>query len=53
MQGAEQAGVRAFLETSAERNLRFYRRLGFEVTDEVAIPDSGPTTWCMLRYTGT
>ncbi|MBF6341057.1 GNAT family N-acetyltransferase [Nocardia abscessus] len=30
MEAAVQAGVPAFLETSDERNLRFYRRLGFE-----------------------
>lgn len=53
MQAAEQAGVPAFLENSDELNLRFYRRLGSEMTAEVAIPDSGPTTWCMLRRTGT
>lgn len=38
MQAAEQAGVPAFLETSDERNLQFYRWLGFEVTAEVAAP---------------
>lgn len=53
MQATEQAGAPAFLETSAERNPGLYRQLGFEVTAEVAIPDSGPTTWCMLRRTGT
>jgi GNAT superfamily N-acetyltransferase len=46
---AEEAGVPAFLETSDERNVRFYQRLGFVITAEVAIPDDGPTTWCMRR----
>ncbi|MBF6195906.1 transposase [Nocardia sp. CDC186] len=36
MKAAEQAGVPNFLKISDERNLRFYRRLGFEVTAEVA-----------------
>ncbi|GAA0651477.1 GNAT family N-acetyltransferase [Kutzneria viridogrisea] len=49
LRAAEEAGVPAFLETSEERNVRFYRKLGFEVTAEVTIPDGGPTTWCMRR----
>ncbi|MEV0676071.1 GNAT family N-acetyltransferase [Actinosynnema sp. NPDC050436] len=46
---ADAAGVPAYLETSTERNLRLYRRLGFEVTAEVESPDGGPLTWCMVR----
>jgi GNAT superfamily N-acetyltransferase len=37
------------LETSAEPNVRFYRRLGFTVTDVVDLPDGGPRTWVMRR----
>ncbi|WP_130799261.1 GNAT family N-acetyltransferase [Streptomyces otsuchiensis] len=49
LRAAREAGLPAFLETSAERNVRFYRRLGFEVTAEVELPGGGPKTWCMLR----
>ncbi|ASO21870.1 ribosomal protein S18 acetylase RimI-like enzyme [Actinoalloteichus hoggarensis] len=49
IEAAEAAGVTAFLETSTERNVAFYRRLGFVVTADVALPDGGPRTWCMAR----
>lgn len=43
-------GERAYLETSAEENLRFYRRLGFEVVAETVIEGGGPPVWGMLRH---
>ncbi|MEU2999970.1 GNAT family N-acetyltransferase [Streptomyces sp. NPDC006995] len=46
---AGRAGYPAFLETSSERNVRFYERLGFRVTAAVALPDGGPHTWCMRK----
>ncbi|GCD95996.1 GNAT family N-acetyltransferase [Embleya hyalina] len=46
---AERADFPAFLETSSEANVRFYERLGFEVTADVRLPDDGPRTWCMRR----
>ncbi|WP_369203976.1 GNAT family N-acetyltransferase [Streptomyces sp. PU-14G] len=49
---ADEAGQPAFLETSDEGNVRFYRKLGFTVTAEVALPDGGPRTWAMLRRAG-
>jgi predicted N-acetyltransferase YhbS len=49
LQEAERAGYPAFLETSSEANVRFYERLGFKVTADVQLPDSGPRTWCMRR----
>ncbi|MER7706006.1 GNAT family N-acetyltransferase [Kitasatospora sp. NPDC097605] len=48
IEAAARAGYPAFLETSAESNVAFYRRLGFEVTAEVPL-DGGPYTWCMRR----
>ncbi|MCP2262017.1 Acetyltransferase (GNAT) family protein [Streptoalloteichus tenebrarius] len=49
----DRSGSPAFLETSDERNVRLYRRLGFEVTAELDIPGGGPHTWFMRREPGT
>ncbi|SHE58145.1 GNAT family N-acetyltransferase [Streptoalloteichus hindustanus] len=49
----DRSGQPAFLETSDERNVRLYQRLGFEVTAELDIPGGGPHTWFMRREPGT
>lgn len=39
----------AYLETATERNLPFYRALGFAVMAEWTVPGGGPRFWSMLR----
>ncbi|WP_228973823.1 GNAT family N-acetyltransferase [Streptomyces sp. DH12] len=49
IEAAARAGHPVFLETSSERNVSFYERLGFRVTADIVLPDAGPRTWCMRR----
>lgn len=44
----DEEGIPAYLESSKERNVPFYRRHGFEVRGEVRVPE-GPTLWLMWR----
>jgi ribosomal protein S18 acetylase RimI-like enzyme len=37
-----------FLETQRESNIPYYRRFGFELTEEISLPDS-PPLWLMWR----
>jgi GNAT superfamily N-acetyltransferase len=40
--------IPAYLETATERNVAFYTRHGFRVTEELTLP-SGPPLWLMWR----
>jgi len=44
----DREAVAAYLEASSERNKRLYLRHGFEVTEEIRLPD-GPPLWRMWR----
>jgi ribosomal protein S18 acetylase RimI-like enzyme len=45
----DKEGLPAYLESSKERNVPFYRRHGFEVVKEVRLPNDGPLIWTMWR----
>lgn len=45
----DQAGLPVYLETSVERNISWYQRLGFTVYDKL---DLGYTLYCMKRDAG-
>ena len=42
-------GIPAYLESTKERNVRFYERHGFAVTGTIVVPPDGPTLWTMWR----
>lgn len=48
---ADQQGVPAYLESSKESNIPIYKAFGFELRDEIRIPD-GPVLYPMWRNVG-
>jgi ribosomal protein S18 acetylase RimI-like enzyme len=46
---ADAEGLVCYLETEREKNVRFYRRHGFEVVVESDVPNGGPHMWTMKR----
>jgi ribosomal protein S18 acetylase RimI-like enzyme len=48
---ADEAGQLCYLETITERNVAWYRRLGFEVRSAgVSFTPGGPPNWTMIRH---
>jgi predicted N-acetyltransferase YhbS len=45
---ADAEGMPVYLETQRQSNIPYYRRFGFELTDEVSLHDS-PPLWLMWR----
>ena len=48
LDGCDRDEVPAYLETGTERNVAFYTRHGFRVTEELRLP-KGPPMWLMWR----
>jgi len=48
LERCDREGERVYLESSKERNIPFYVRHGFAVTEEVRVP-AGPVVWAMWR----
>jgi ribosomal protein S18 acetylase RimI-like enzyme len=48
LEHCDRTGDRIYLESSKERNIPFYVRHGFTVTEEIHVPQ-GPTVWAMWR----
>ncbi len=48
LERCDATGERVYLEASKEKNIAFYARHGFAVTEEMKVP-RGPTIWAMWR----
>ena len=48
LEACDRDEVPAYLESSKERNVAFYARHGFRVTEEIELP-KGPPVWLMWR----
>ena len=49
LQKIDEQGLPVYLETSTEKNVRFYQKFGFEVVEEIIIPGTQVPEWFMLR----
>ncbi len=48
LERCDTTGERVYLEASKEKNIGFYERHGFSVSQEIRVP-RGPTVWAMWR----
>ena len=48
LERCDESAERIYLESSKERNIPFYARHGFEVSEEIHVP-GGPVLWAMWR----
>jgi GNAT superfamily N-acetyltransferase len=48
LERCDREGERVYLESSKKRNIPFYARHGFDVTEEIRVP-RGPVVWAMWR----
>ena len=46
---AAEEGCGVLLETATQSNVAIYTRLGFEITEEWAVPGGGPNFWTMVH----
>jgi len=51
LERCDREAERVYLESSKERNIPFYERHGFKVTQEIQVP-RGPVVWAMWREPG-
>jgi ribosomal protein S18 acetylase RimI-like enzyme len=49
MRRIDEEGASAYMESANEKNLTFYQRFGFEITDEVQLTPYGPSMWTLWR----
>lgn len=52
MDRADKESLPCYLESTNERNLTFYKRLGFKVAAHGQIPNGGPQMWVMVKASG-
>ena len=46
---AENEGLPIYFETQTEGNVRFYKKFGFEVLNEIILPECNLPMWYLFR----
>jgi len=49
LERAAEEDLPCYLDTELEENVAIYRQFGFEVVDDMIVPDTGVRSWGMLR----
>jgi hypothetical protein len=52
LERADRDGLPAYLETATARNVLLYERQGFDVVEEMTLPNTDVHGWLMLRRPG-